>query len=253
MTVLHSGKTFLVTGASRGIGAATASCLLNQGATVIGSYSTKPGALESFSQEYGRDRILAVQADLTSPCSAFTLFQSALAFSPYLDGIVNNAGIMSETPLTAETSQWHSDWQQTMQVNVQAVADLCKQTVQYLQERQTPGHIINIASRAAFRGDGPDYWHYAASKGAVIALTRTIARAYAAEDIYAFSISPGWVKTDMAAVAYEPGNEHMLEEIPLGRAAEPIEIAEMISFLLSGKCNSSTGSNFDINGASYVR
>ncbi|MEX0299442.1 MAG: SDR family NAD(P)-dependent oxidoreductase, partial [Kordiimonas sp.] len=110
-----------------------------------------------------------------------------------------------------------------------------------------------VASRAAFRGDSSDMMHYAASKGAVVAMMRTIARAFARDGIYAYLIAPGWVKTDMASVAYEPGNEHMLQEVPMGDAAPPEEIGNMIAFLLSGLVNHATGATFDINGASYVR
>ncbi|HUD96318.1 MAG TPA: SDR family oxidoreductase, partial [Woeseiaceae bacterium] len=115
------------------------------------------------------------------------------------------------------------------------------------------GRIVNVASRAAFRGDSADYLHYAASKGAVVALMRSIARAWAKDRVLAFTIAPGWVKTDMASLIYEPGNEAALAEIPLGDAAPPEEIANMIAFLLSGKVDHATGATFDINGASYVR
>jgi NAD(P)-dependent dehydrogenase (short-subunit alcohol dehydrogenase family) len=180
---------------------------------------------------------------------------------------------MPETPISAGDLHWQQDWHDVLQVNVQAVADISRLAILHFQQQKTAGdrvigdpatgdpatghaaagRIINVASRAAFRGDGPDFMHYAASKSAVVGLTRTIARAYAREGIYAFIIAPGWVKTDMAAIAYEPGNEWMLDEVPMGRAAEPAEIANMIGFLLAGMSDSSTGATFDINGASYVR
>jgi 3-oxoacyl-[acyl-carrier protein] reductase len=115
---------------------------------------------------------------------------------------------------------------------------------------------VNVASRAAFRGDTIDGLHYAASKGAVVALTRSIARGYAKDGILAFIVAPGWVKTDMASVIYEPGHagyESALTEIPMGDAAPPEQVANMIVFLLSGKVDHATGATFDINGASYVR
>ncbi|WP_417451733.1 SDR family NAD(P)-dependent oxidoreductase [Kordiimonas sp.] len=245
-------ETILVTGASRGIGAATTRTLLQAGAAVVGTYASAPGELESLQTEFGRGRLEALQCDLGQAGAAKALWQQAIGFKGHVSGLVNNAGVMPETPLESDDDTWASDWAQVMAVNVQAVADLCRSAIGHYSVRQG-GRIVTIASRAAFRGDGPAFMHYAASKGAVVSLMRSIARAYAREGIYAFLIAPGWVKTDMAAVAYEPGNEWMLEEIPMGAAAPPENIANMVAFLLSGSCDHATGATFDINGASYVR
>lgn len=246
-------KCFIITGASRGIGSATAQRLLEGGARVAGTFATGSGDLSLMQSKFGADRVLSIKADLSQEETAETLFSEVIEWAGSINGIVNNAGIMIDTPPASSMERWHDDWGQTLQVNVQAVADLCKLSLQHFQNENVAGEIVNLASRAAFRGDGPDYMHYAASKGAVVALTRTIARAYAHLDIGAYVIAPGWVKTDMASVAFEPGNEHMLDEIPLGRAADPKEVASLISFLLSGQSKSSTGATFDINGASYIR
>ena len=246
-------QTILVTGASRGIGAATARILLDAGANVIGSYAHAPGALEALQGEYGDSRLLVTKAELGGAGAATTLWQQALAFKGDITGLVNNAGIMPDTPIDCADEKWAADWAHMMAVNVQAVADLCRAAILHYKARGGAGRIVSVASRAAFRGDGPDFMHYAASKGAVVSLMRSIARAYAREGIYGFLIAPGWVKTDMAAVAYEPGNEWMLDEIPMGEAAPPENIGNMIAFLLSGLCDHSTGATFDINGASYVR
>lgn len=261
-------QTILVTGASRGIGAATARLLLASGASVIGTYNSHPGGLEGLDERFGSDRLLALQCDLGAVGAVYSMWEKALTFKGGITGIVNNAGIMPETPISAGDLHWQQDWHDVLQVNVQAVADISRLAILHFQQQKTAGNtttgdltightaagrIVNVASRAAFRGDGPDFMHYAASKSAVVGLTRTIARAYAREGIYAFIIAPGWVKTDMAAIAYEPGNEWMLDEVPMGRAAEPAEIANMIGFLLAGMSDSSTGATFDINGASYVR
>ncbi len=247
-----SGKAYLVTGASRGIGAATAGILLEQGARVIGSYASSIGAMELLGEKYGADNIIALQADFTKLDAANTLFDQACEWAGSIAGVVNNAGVMPEASPEAPLDEWHKAWSEVMQVNVQAVADICKLAVAHFKGNGG-GALVNVASRAAFRGDGADYMHYAASKGAVVALTRSIARAYARDGVFAYIIAPGWVRTDMASVAYEPGNDWMLDEVPLGRAAEPVEVGEMIAFLLSGKAESATGATFDINGASYVR
>ncbi|WP_262694778.1 SDR family NAD(P)-dependent oxidoreductase [Kordiimonas aquimaris] len=256
--ISFDGQTFLVTGASRGIGAAAASILLKAGANVVGSYATSPGALAVLAEEFGSDRIVAVQADLGENDAGFRLWNEAMDFKGNIDGLVNNAGIMPSTAHDTDNQTWTADWANVMAVNVQAVADLCKAAIMHFetmrrQNDTATGRIITVASRAAFRGDSSDAIHYAASKGAVVAMMRSIARAFAKDGIYAYLIAPGWVKTDMAAVAYEPGNEHMLKEIPIGDAAPPEEIGNMIAFLLSGLIDHATGATFDINGASYVR
>ena len=162
--ISFDGETFLVTGASRGIGAATARILLDAGANVVGSYASAPGAMTALSDEFGADRILAVRADLAETGAGFDLWRQAFAFKGVLNGLVNNAGIAPSTPHTADRDTWHADWAQVMAVNVQAVADLCKAAVEYFQAQrsQDPGHtgrIVTVASRAAFRGDQPDSLH----------------------------------------------------------------------------------------------
>jgi len=256
--IKFAGETILVTGASRGIGAATARILLEAGANVVGSYAHAPGALETLQAEYGTDRIHHAQVDLSQTGAGFRLFEAALAYTGSIEGVVNNAGIMPDTPIDASEDRWQRDWAAVMAVNVQAVADVCKAAINHFEahshiEPESKGRIITVASRAAFRGDDPEMMHYAASKGALVSMMRTIARGYARKGIYAYLIAPGWVKTDMASVAYEPGNEHMLNEIPIGDAAPPEQIGNMVAFLLSGLADHATGGTFDINGASYVR
>ncbi len=252
------GKTYIVTGASRGIGNATANILLGLGANVVGGYSTSPGQMEDLLAEYGDDRLLPLQIDLSEPGAGFKMWQQALAFKGEIAGIVNNAGVAPSTPHDTDVDQWQADWALVMQVNVQAVADLCKVAIEYFEsERATDndftGRIVTVASRAAFRGDQPDSLHYAASKGALVALMRSIARGFASKGIYAFTIAPGWVDTGMAEVTKLPGNEHMLKEIPMGAVAPPEDIGNMIAFLMSGLVDHATGTTVDINGASYVR
>lgn len=251
MTLLMD-KVVLLTGASKGIGAATADKLLKEGATVIGTYNSGIGTLEDLSQIYGAGRLLALKGDLGDMNAVETIWQQALNFKGHIDAIINNAGTMTEVGVGASDSEWHQAWQQTMAVNVQAVADLCRRAILHFKESDG-GAIVTISSRAAQRGDSIDYMHYAASKGAVVALMKSIARGYAADNIMAYTIAPGWVKTDMAAIAYEPGNEYMFDEIPMGDAAPPEEIGNLIAFLISGQARHTTGSTFDINGASYVR
>lgn len=252
------GETYLVTGASRGIGTEVANVLLNLGANVVGGYSSAPGQLKGLWAEFGDERLLPVQMDLSEPGAGARLWDAAMAFKGNLDGLVNNAGIAPATPHDAPEADWHADWAKTMQVNVQAVADLCRAAILHFEaerekDEEFTGRIVTVASRASFRGDQPDSLHYAASKGALISLMKSISRGFAGKGIYAFTVAPGWVDTDMAAVVHQPGNEWMLNEIPTGALVPPREIANMIAFLLSGMVDQATGTNVDINGASYVR
>lgn len=252
MIHFSDNQTILVTGASRGIGAATARILLEAGASVVGSYNSGEGALAELKTEFGADRLLAVKSNLGEVGAGKVLWEAAKAFKGSLSGLVNNAGIMPETSLDMADDAWHQAWSDVMAVNVQAVADLCREAIRDFGAAGG-GRIVTIASRASFRGDGPDYLNYAASKGAVVSLMRSIARGFADKGIYVFTIAPGWVKTDMASVAFEPGNEWMLKEVPMGAAAPPENIGNMVAFFLSGLIDHSTGCTIDINGASYVR
>ncbi len=247
------GQTILITGASRGIGAATATVALDAGASIIGSFRSNAGTLEKLSARHGPARVHSIKADLSQPGAGQLLWRQAFDQADgVIHGLVNNAGIAPATPLDTDDDTWQHDWTEVLAVNTRAVADICREAILHFRPRGG-GRIVNVASRAAFRGDSADSLHYAASKGAVVALTRSIARAWAKERILAFVIAPGWVRTDMASVIYEPGNETALAEIPMGDAAPPEEVANMIVFLLSGNVDHATGATFDINGASYVR
>lgn len=141
-----------------------------------------------------------------------------------------------------------------MTINLTASAELCRHAVLHFQQRDKPGRIINIASRAAYRGDSPDHWHYAASKAGMVAMTKTIARAYAKNEILAFAICPGFTMTGMAEDYLESrGGDKLLADIPLGRVAQPEEIASIARFCALDAPPSMTGAVLDANGASFVR
>ena len=231
----------LVTGASRGIGAATYELLKSRGHNVVG-HSSK-----------GSDELVA--GDLMDPQAPRAIWEAALErLGGRVDVLVNNAGIYEAVMEDATDSDWHSAWDRTMTINLQASADLARLAVQHFRERSGEGRIINVASRAGSRGDSPQHWHYAASKGGMIAMTKSIARGYAAEGILAFCVSPGFTVSEMTEEYLAGrGGEKILAEIPLGRVATTDEIAETIRWLATEAPASATGSNIDVNGASYVR
>lgn len=222
----------LLTGGTRGIGAAIASRLSDHKVFASGS----------------------ADGDLADPATPARLWASAVErLGGRIDVLINNAGIFDAAPIDLPDDEWTAAWNRTMQVNLTASAELCRFAVGHFLEHGG-GRIVNIASRAAHRGDSPAHWHYAASKGGMVALTKTIARAYAAKGIYAFAICPGFTMTGMAEdYLASRGGDKLLADIPLGRVATPAEVAEVAAFAALDAPPSMTGAVLDINGASYVR
>jgi NAD(P)-dependent dehydrogenase (short-subunit alcohol dehydrogenase family) len=237
MTTSH----ILVTGSTRGIGAAAFQALAAKGARVVGH-----------GRAAGPDTIAA---DLSDPAAADRLWGEALArLGGRIDVLVNNAGVFEPIAVDAPLAEWQAGWARTMQINLQASADLCRAAVLHARERGGPLRIVNVASRAAYRGDSPAHWHYAASKAAMVAMTKSIARGYAAEEILAFAVCPGFTMTGMAEdYLASRGGDKLLADIPLGRVATPEEVASAVAYLALEAPPSMTGAVIDINGASYVR
>ena len=231
----------LVTGASRGIGAAAFELLKSRGHRVVG-HSTR-----------GSDVLIA--GDLIDPATPRDLWDTALdELDGRVDVLVNNAGVYESIDDNATDEEWHAAWARTMTINLQAAADLSRLAVSHFLDLGIAGRIVNVASRAGWRGDSPQHWHYAASKGALIAMTKTIARAYAADGVLAFSVAPGFTVSEMTEDYLQGrGGAAILADIPLGRVASTDEVAEVIRWLATEAPASSTGSTIDVNGASYVR
>ncbi|MEZ5831285.1 MAG: SDR family NAD(P)-dependent oxidoreductase [Dongiaceae bacterium] len=248
-----TGKTVLVTGGSRGIGAAIVRAVAAAGAKVLLHYGRSRDAAEAVRGAAGPDRCHLLQADLGEPGAAGALWRAANDAAPRIDVVVNNAGIFEPVSVDAPSDAWDRAWTRVIQVNLYAPAALCKLAILHFRAHGG-GKIINIASRAAHRGDAPDQWPYAASKGALVALTKTIARGFAKDNVLAFAIAPGFTDTDMAYTGLDDaGIQRIIAEIPLGSMASPEECGALAAFLCSDQVRHLTGATFDINGASYVR
>jgi 3-oxoacyl-[acyl-carrier protein] reductase len=247
------GKTVLVTGGSRGIGAAIVRATAAADAHVLLHYGKSHEAAEALRHEIGAASCHLLAADLAEADAASGLWRDAESAASRIDVLVNNAGIFIPAPIATPMTDWQRAFAEVMQVNLTAPAELCKLAVAHFRKRGG-GKIINIASRAAHRGDAPDQWPYAASKAALVALTKTIARGYAAENILAFAIAPGFTETDMAfAGMSEADIRRIVSEIPLGSMASAEEVGALVAFLCGDEVRHMTGATFDINGASYVR
>ncbi len=251
MKIDLTGKTVLVTGASRGIGRALAEGLAGAGATVAAHYGKSRSAAEELAEALGSDS-RAFQADLADPDSCERLFNDVVESYGRLDVMVNNAGIALEIPFGVTTDEWREGWDMTMAVNLRAVELLSRLAVSHFQQHDG-GRIINVASRAAFRGDNADSLAYAASKGGVVALTRSLARAFGKDGICAFVLAPGWVHTEMAqGFIDEHGMDQVVSELALNRLTKPADLAPLVVLLASGLADHATGTSIDINAGSYV-
>lgn len=232
----------LITGSSRGIGAAIASGLKARGGRVIGHAT------------HARDADM-LAADFSDPGAPQLLWEAALERAGgEIDILVNNAGLFAQNPLDGSDIAWLDGWEDTLRVNLTAAAQLSRFAIRHWQARDAPGRIVHIASRAGHRGDSPAHWHYAAAKGGMLALHKTIARAYAAEAILSFAVAPGFTDTAVAGdYLASRGGPGLLADIPLGRVATPEEIARIAIFCALDAPPSMTGAVIDANGASYVR
>lgn len=247
-----TGKVVLVTGGGGGIGAATVRRVARLGGAAVLHDVKAEGAAAKVRDELG-ERCLVVAGDLAQDEAPLDVWRQAVAWKGRVDVLVNNAGIYESADIGDPFAAWSASWHRTMQINLIAAGHFCREAINHFKAKGG-GIIINLASRAAFRGDDADFMHYAASKGGVVAMTRTIARHFGRDNITAFALAPGFVRTSLNAAFFRDHGVAAAEEtIPLGQIAEPEDIAHTIAFLASGLARHATGTTIDLNGASYVR
>ena len=257
MTVDLGGRVALVTGASRGIGRAVAQRMGRAGAAVAVHYGQNRAAAEALADEIGGGA-RAVGADLARPGAAQALWDEVAGAFGRVDIVVANAGVFEAAPLDLAVDDWLAAWDRTMAVNLRSVAELGRAAMLHARRRRAGGaegvtvRLVTVSSRAAFRGDDPDYLAYAASKGGVVALTKSLARA--GGGLAAFGVAPGFTRTDMAAgYLAAHGDAAVLRDAGLDRVTEPDDVAPTVVFLASGLADHATGTTVDVNAATYVR
>lgn len=257
MTVDLSGRTVLVTGASRGIGRAIAQRFAGAGAAVAVHYGRSREAADALAVALGNDSH-AFAANFEEAGAGQHLWDAVLDRYGRIDAVVANAGLFVEAPLDAPFDDWLAAWDRTMAVNLRAVAELGRAASRHARERRQQGEhgvtvrLVTVSSRAAFRGDNAEFLAYAASKGGVVALTKSLARA--GGGLAAFGVAPGFTRTDMAAPFIEQhGEAAAADGIALDRLTEPDDVAPTVVFLASGLADHATGTTVDVNAASYVR
>jgi NAD(P)-dependent dehydrogenase (short-subunit alcohol dehydrogenase family) len=250
-----SGKTILLTGASSGIGAATAQVLGAAGAHLIAHYADDRAGAERATSDVPADRKVLVAADFRQPGAARDLWSRALDWRGRIDVLVNNAAIMPENPIDGPDEQWDEAWAQVMRVNVIEPAGLIRDAVRHYRAAGG-GIIISMSSWAGQQGSTiPQLSAYAATKAAIKAVTQTMARAHASDGVLAYVIAPGIVRTQMSEIsaAFRGGEDAVRAVLPLGDMVPPVEVANLVAFLSSGLCRHLSGATLDVNGAAYVR
>ena len=250
MIDLH-GRVVLVTGGSRGIGAAAVRALHRAGAHVFFTYRQQKAAAEALCRELGAG-VEAYRLDVADGAALPAAVDACITRFGALDVLVNNAAIFAENPFDGDDyAAWRAGWRRTFEVNLFGAADLAWLAMRAMRARGE-GAIVNVASRAAHRGE-LSFADYGASKAALVNLTKSIARSCARDGIVAFAIAPGFVDTDMAAADLAERGGALAAEIPLGRVASADEIAHAIAFLCTPLARHLNGATLDVNGGSYVR
>lgn len=246
-------KCVIVTGASRGIGKATALAFAAKGAKVGINFRSRIGEAEKTLAELPGSGHQLFKRDVSVKEEAKALIDDFIDAYGKIDVLVNNAGIaISHKVDEIDFEDWTSAWEKTLQTNLFAPAHLCYLTAHHMIKAGS-GSIVNVSSRGAFRGE-PDQPAYGASKAGLNALSQSLAKKLAPHHIHVGVVAPGFTETDMANETLTPEDrEKMLQVTPFHRMAKPEEVANAIMFLASEESAYSSGTIIDVNGASYLR
>ncbi len=250
-----SGKVALISGGSRGIGAATVRMFVAAGAKVAFSYRSAQARAEALAKECGSE-CCPIQSDLNSVEAARALVAETVRHFGRIDILVANHGVWPEEDVAIERMP-DDQWRSTLSINLDAVFGLVKHAVEQMKKQPrangAAGHIVLISSTSGQRGEA-FHCDYSASKGALISMTKTLAAELASAGIYVNCVAPGWVDTDMtsATLADPRTGETIRRTIPLGRVGKPEEIAAPVLFLCTDYASFITGEVFNVNGGAVL-
>ena len=245
-------KVALITGGSRGIGAAVVRMFVAAGAKVMFNYEKARERSEQLVQELGTDKCAAIACDLSGTTTASDLVSATVKRFGKLDILVANHGVWPPEDLPIDRMP-DSQWRRTLSVNLDAVFALIKHSVVEMKKIHQGGHIVLISSTAGQRGEA-FHCDYAASKGALISMVKGLSTELASHGIYVNCVAPGWVDTDMSASALQDpkSQEAIFSKIPLGRVGTPEEIAAPILFLCTPHAGFITGEVLNVNGGAVL-
>ena len=246
----------LLTGSSKGIGFNIANTLINEGHDIALHYNKNKSELDALLKD-SKTNSFTIQSDLSDSIQVKDLVNNTIDKLSFPDCIINNAGIAESADISIDYEQWNDLFDRTIDVNLKAPSLIFKELINYKRANKIKSRLrfINIASRAAFRGEQEDYISYACSKGGLISLTKTMSRSFGETDnIVAISIAPGFVRTEMAQSFIDKHGEDVVKQgITLDRLTEPKDISPLVSLIVSGQMDHSTGSTIDVNGGSFLR
>jgi len=251
-----SGKVALISGGSRGIGAATVRMFTKAGAKVAFSYRSARPQAEALAKECGAAVCHPIASDLKSPDAARALVAETVRHFGQLDILVANHGVWPPDDVPIERMS-DEQWRSTMSINLDGVFGLVKYAVAQMKaqprKNSAAGHIVLISSTSGQRGEA-FHCDYSATKGALISMTKGLSTELASAGIYVNSVAPGWVDTDMSAatLAHPKSGEEIRNTIPLGRVGKPEEIAAPVLFLCTEHASFITGEVFNVNGGAVL-
>jgi 3-oxoacyl-[acyl-carrier protein] reductase len=256
MRLSLSGKVALITGGSRGIGAAAVRLFVAAGAHVFFSYEKAKQQAEQLVKELGADNCAAAACNLSGTETAGDLVASAVARFGRLDILVANHGVWPAVDVSIDQMD-DAQWRSTVAINLDSVFALIKHSVLQMKQQKksgdAAGHIVLVSSTAGQRGEA-FHCDYAATKGALISMAKGLSTELAGDGIYVNCVAPGWVDTDMSAAALNDpkSREAIFATIPLGRVGKPEEIAALILFLCTPEAGFITGEVFNVNGGAVL-
>jgi NAD(P)-dependent dehydrogenase (short-subunit alcohol dehydrogenase family) len=248
-----SDKNILLTGASDGIGKETGGFLMNCGANVAVHYNSHRDAAQELVARYAQTNSKIFKADLENEAEVFKLFSNVIAYYKKLDIIIINAGVFLPHSTALASEDWLSVWNKTIAINLTAGGILTKLGLDHFSQ-QGKGSFIYVGSRAVFRGETEEYLAYAASKGGLVSLARSVARSFGKKNIKSFILSPGFTRTQMAENFIKVhGEQRVLDEIALNELTKPEDITPLIGLMCSGLMDHATGATIDMNAGSHIR